>query len=285
MKVITMKKHLCKAGYTEYADLIESQAQRCVRFSLIPTYDSEMAVGQTKLGGSPDLPVRTPWPLRGDRPLTFLAQINLRDLNPYSICRTLPSEGILYFFLDMDSWSEEYDPSDRGNWRVIYHHGPQEDLERCVWPEQGLFPPRFKPCRIVFHEAMSPGWHEIPIHAFHLDEAQEDEYVHVIYEFPDGKAHQVLGQPGRIESLEYELQLQCQAISHGLVLGADGRPLDKDRVRELAPGAADWRLLLQLDSDEGAGMDWGDSMISFWIRERDLQDRNFSEVWEIDVWF
>jgi uncharacterized protein YwqG len=285
MKVITMKKHLCKAGYAEYADLIESQAQRCVRFSLIPRDDREIAVEQTKLGGSPVLPVRTPWPLRGDRPLTFLAQINLRDLNPYPICRTLPSEGILYFFLDMDSWSEEYDPSDRENWRVIFHDGPLEELERRVLPERELSPPRFNPCWLVPHEALSPGWYEKPIQAFHLDEAQEDEYVHIIYEFPDEKAHQVLGRPGRIENLEYELQLQCQAISHGLALGADGRPLDKDRAKELAPGADDWKLLLQLDSDEGAGMDWGDSMISFWIRERDLQERNFSEVWQIDERF
>ncbi|MBM3299334.1 MAG: DUF1963 domain-containing protein [Deltaproteobacteria bacterium] len=109
--------------------------------------------------------------------------------------------------------------------------------------------------------------------------------MHTVYEFPEGKDHQLLGRPGRIENREDDFQLQCQAISHGLVLGADGTPLDKNRVRELAPGAADWKLLLQLDSDEGAGMDWGDWMISFWIRERDLQERNFSEAWMIEEWF
>ena len=103
--------------------------------------------------------------------------------------------------------------------------------------------------------------------------------------FPTGRLTRCLDDQGASRIGKTDFQLQCQAISHGLVLGADGTPLDKNRLRELAPGAADWKLLLQLDSDEGAGMDWGDSMISFWIREKDLQDHSFSEAWMIEEWF
>lgn len=286
MKIKDLRAHIQAAGIDpKYADVIESQAQRCVRFDAIPTDENELPLGCSKLGGSPDLPIGVTWPLHGDRRLPFVGQFNAHDFNRFSFCEDLPSDGILYFFLNMDSWVEEHDSSGRGNCRVLYHPGPLKDFGRLDLPERGSTPPRFNPCRIVFHEALSQGWHEIPIHAFHLDEAQEDEYVHIVYEFPDGKAHQVLGRPGRIENLEDELQLQCQVISHGLALGADGRPLDKNKAKELAPGAADWKLLLQLDSDEGAEMDWGDSMLSFWIRKRDLRDRNFSEVWMIEEWF
>jgi len=286
MKIKDLRAHFQAAGLDpKYADDIELRVPRCVRFKLISSVEREIAVGQTKFGGSPDLPPSIPWPQKRNRPMAFAGQFNGRDFNQFSFCDDLPSEGLLYFFVGSDLWSEHYDPSDRQNCRVIYHPGPQEKLERRVLPEQGLTPPRFNTCRIVFYEALSPGWYEEPIQAFHLDEAQEDEYVHSIYEFPDEKAHQVLGRPGRIENLEHGLQLQCQAVSHGLALGADGRPLDKNKVKELAPGAADWKLLLQLDSDEAAGMDWGDSMISFWIRERDLRDRNFTEVWMIEEYF
>ena len=286
MKIKDLRAHIRAAGLDpKFADVIESQAQRPVRFKLIPSDEHEIAVGETKLGGAPDLPPDIPWPEQRDCPLVFVGQFKAHDFNQFSFCKDLPSEGFLYVFIGSELWAEGYDPSDRGNWRVIYYSGPQEALDRRVLPERGLTPPQFNPCRIVLHEALSPGWYEEPIRAFHLDEAQEDEYVHIIYEFPDDKAHQVLGRPGRIENREDDFQLQCQAISHGLVLGADGRPIDKNRAKELAPGAAEWRLLLQLDSDDGAGMDWGDSMLSFWIRERDLRDRNFSEVWMIEEWF
>jgi uncharacterized protein YwqG len=40
--------------------------------------------------------------------------------------------------------------------------------------------------------------------------------------------------------------------------------------------------LLQLDSDEEAGMMWGDrGMLYFWIPEEALAPRRFGEVWTI----
>lgn len=286
MNIKEMRARLEDAGFDpRYADATEALAQPCLRFDTIPTDESELALGCSKLGGFPDLPVGVPWPFHGDRPLVFLGQFNAHDFSQFSFCKDLPPEGILYFFLDMDLWAEGYDPSDRGNWRVIYHLGPPEELERCVPPEHGPTTAVFIPCRIVLHEALSPGWDKIPCHALVLDVIREDEYQGFIDRLPDEKNHQVLGRPGRIEDLQYLMQLECQFLSHCVSLDQDRKPVDEARAREVAPGALDWRLLLQLDSDKGTGMDWGDSMLSFWIRERDLQDRNFSEVWMIEEWF
>lgn len=46
-------------------------------------------------------------------------------------------------------------------------------------------------------------------------------------------------------------------------------------------GAEDWQLLLQIDSDEeNLGAMWGDcGRVYFWIRQQDLQKRDFSNVW------
>ena len=45
-------------------------------------------------------------------------------------------------------------------------------------------------------------------------------------------------------------------------------------------GAADWRLLLQLDSDDGVDFMWGDAgVLYFWIREADARAMRFDRVW------
>ena len=51
----------------------------------------------------------------------------------------------------------------------------------------------------------------------------------------------------------------------------------------LLPGAAQWQLLLQVDSDEeGTGFMWGDmGRIYYWIRESDLRERRFDRSWLI----
>jgi len=54
------------------------------------------------------------------------------------------------------------------------------------------------------------------------------------------------------------------------------------RRRELEPGAHDWTLLLQIDSDDNAKMMWGDAgMLYVWIRRQDLASREFDKAWTI----
>ncbi|MDP3853118.1 DUF1963 domain-containing protein, partial [Phenylobacterium sp.] len=54
------------------------------------------------------------------------------------------------------------------------------------------------------------------------------------------------------------------------------------RLGQRGGDLADWRLLLQLDTDDEAGMMWGDvGSLYFWIRERDARIGDFSKVWMI----
>jgi uncharacterized protein YwqG len=48
----------------------------------------------------------------------------------------------------------------------------------------------------------------------------------------------------------------------------------------LSKGQLDWQLLFQVDSDDQAGMRWGDAgMLYYWIRKADLKKEDFSNAW------
>lgn len=78
------------------------------------------------------------------------------------------------------------------------------------------------------------------------------------------------------------MQLECQLASNGLFVG-NSSGYDDPRRPALEPGAKDWLLLLQIDSDEeNLSTMWGDAgRVYFWIRQQDLQKRDFSNVWLI----
>ena len=67
--------------------------------------------------------------------------------------------------------------------------------------------------------------------------------------------------------------------TEGHFLGERGHTNTPERK---SSSAADWRLLLQLDTDNDAGMMWGDTgVLYFWIREQDARAKDFSKVWVI----
>ncbi|HVP71666.1 MAG TPA: YwqG family protein, partial [Gemmatimonadaceae bacterium] len=91
-----------------------------------------------------------------------------------------------------------------------------------------------------------------------------------------GTAHQVLGHAIPVQG---DMQVECQLVTNGLYCG-DPSGYGDPRAAALRPGARDWRLLFQLDSDEGAGLMWGDvGRLYFWMREQDLSDGRFDRAW------
>ncbi len=83
------------------APLLEEFSSPCVSFSLLPkTSDS---IGQSKLGGRPDLPDQFAWPADKGRPLqNFLLQINFADTALFDETNPLPESGLLSFFYDLE---------------------------------------------------------------------------------------------------------------------------------------------------------------------------------------
>jgi len=95
----------------------------------------------------------------------------------------------------------------------------------------------------------------------------------------DRPKHDLLGHPVLIQ---WPWELECQFVTNGIA--CDGSTdYDDPRAAALTPGAKDWRLLLQIDSDEaGPGWMWGDSgMLYFAIPEAALKARAFDKAWMI----
>ena len=89
-------------------------------------------------------------------------------------------------------------------------------------------------------------------------------------------SHKLLGHS---ENIQGDMELECQLVTNGLYCG-DPSGYQDPRAAALIAGAADWVLLLQIDSDEdNCGMMWGDSgRIYLWIRREDLQARRFAQA-------
>jgi hypothetical protein len=88
--------------------------------------------------------------------------------------------------------------------------------------------------------------------------------------------HRMGGYPDRLQG---DLRLEAQLVSHGLYCG-NASGYAEGKQKGLWPGAKEWELLLQIDSEEAAGMMWGDvGRIYFLIHRDDLRERRFEKIW------
>jgi uncharacterized protein YwqG len=127
-------------------------------------------------------------------------------------------------------------------------------------------------------ETTLPDPSSLEIQALDLGTSEQDDYAEMLASADEAPQHRLLGHPQVIQN---EMQTECALVTHGLYTG-DSTGYRDPRAAEFRKGAADWLLLLQIDSDDGAGMMWGDAgRLYFWIRRQDLADRRFDQAWLI----
>ena len=233
----------------------------------------------SRLGGQPLLPPGIEWPHWNDEPLAFLAQLDLRDLHA-AVPSFLPAAGFLYFFYDQKQSIWGFDPNDAGGWRVLYVEGDARTFELRPAPAGIADECRYRPRPVAAHRIGSlPDLQRLPDAAELSDTESEAYYDLRQQDFGNEPRHQVLGFPSPVQN--DDMELECQLAANGVPVGNASGYRDA-RVKALQAGAADWRLLLQLDSDDDAGWMWGDvGMLYFWVREEDARRRDFSRVWMV----
>lgn len=235
----------------------------------IQTKPQATAWHQSKFGGLPYLPKGTELPKDASgAAMRLLAQINFEELP--LVLEDLPEKGILQFFLspDADGMGLDFDDqTNQSNFRMVFYEEPVPadglvtDFSFLEEPKEDDFPP-YKESALSFivdQDAVSntDRTFEAIFKGIDYEEVVKVEgnqsiiFWQMYAEHFSGEGHKIGGYPffAQVDLRENE------------------RYTDYDV------------LLLQVDTDEEAGITWGDTGVgNFFISKENLKKRKFSDV-------
>lgn len=276
-----------------HRDLI-SLVSPSIRLGTRRVHDDELEIGASRIGGTPDVPpgfewphwmpskrrddkYGQPWVPDGPAPLGFIAQIDLSSTP--QVDAALPSTGWLYFFYDRFCEPWGFDPEDRGCCRVAYVDCHRSQLTRAKSPadldEEHVAYPSAVAAKV---ELTLPEY----LPDLEYGTAEYEAYRGIVDELIAAQGvmhHRLLGHAQPVQN---PMELECQLASNGVYCGGASH-FQEAQAKALEPGAVDWRLFLQIDTDDdGPGWMWGDvGRIYYWIKKQDLTTRRFDDVWLI----
>jgi hypothetical protein len=190
----------------------------------------------------------------------------------------LPESGLLAYFYDTISYPSGHQPSEAGRWairlsRQVTHIAP---------------PPKDPPANRAFRqvslsavgELTIPGLRTSAIERIGLTDAEEDAYVAVREQLAKERGsetiHRVLGWP---DEIQHDPASYVQVPANGFD-GLDPNVVKRDDVQRLLAERSVWQLMLQVDTDDAAGMLWGDGgRLYFMMREVDSRGGNWGKAW------
>ena len=252
----------------------------CTRLTAAAEGDAA-APAAAALGGDPLLPDGMAWPeWPGHGPLSFVASVDCAALPRAGVTASFPESGTLLFFYfdgqvdDAESVVFADDPETWAGARVLY-------IPAGTAVSSAPVPCELEPydrVELVATVDLSAQelWHPQSLQALATEgtpsDLPDDQPAHVrtfldaIHELRGHVGHQIGGHAIAVQNpVEYE-------IAHA-VLGGNGVAWDDPRMDAEAQR---WVLLAQFDSENAAGMMWGDCGTLYWlIRPEDLAARRF----------
>jgi uncharacterized protein YwqG len=247
-----------------------------ISVDVVSVNEKDLSLGQSKIGGYPDLPKTLKWPQWNNEYLSFLAQLNMSEIKHFDTDNILPARGFLYFFYckDCDIWGLEV--KDKGNWRVLYHEETL-NLRRIPYPGDEAEFSSFSPCALRFEEKLNLP----PISSIFLENVFSPieimRYNQLIKDVSNMMLDEtkILGYPDAIQS---EMEQSCELLYYEL----NEESIDKNDpgIQQIFKDAVRWKLLMQFTSNDMVDMMWGDEgKLYFFIRDNDLKNKNFLHVW------
>jgi uncharacterized protein YwqG len=265
------------AGLSRLLKDLDFVAKPSIRLYTTPVDESTLGVGTSKIGGLPDLPSGVIWPEWQDLPQSFIAQIHLDEVHRYDVNGVLPEHGMLWFFYDARQDTFGADPADRGGWRVFFRDDDLTSLQRSLPPTKLPTDSQFHACSLRFASEITLSQQpQLEMPNCDWTQEEQEKYEQLLSTFPNPADRALphnclLGNPDTIQD---DMRLQCQLVSHGVTDETNAH------AAELSKGAMDWQLLLQIDSDEHAGMRWANNgMLYYWIQRTDLSAHRFDTTW------
>lgn len=285
------QQQILEAGLAKHWPVLSGLVRHSIRLHTTAANESELRIGLTKIGGQPDLPKGMEWPTETivttktegfwifkkevthetKMPLSFIAQVNFAETREYDRDGLLPQSGILYVFYaaEQDAWG--FSPLDTENFRIIFQEDMRVPLAKRDFPEELVDYARYEAVSVQFESEYSlPSDH--PSYRDFTD--SETDLLYDFLEKPED--NRMLGYANEIQgSMEWD----CELVRHGLDVRKSAIYQSPEALA-LQANAKDWILLLQIDSIDAAGMQWGDAgRLYFWIKRDDLTRRDFSKCW------
>lgn len=222
-------------------DYFDRLAQRAVYLLPKRVDERKLELGVTKLGGHPELPAKTTWPRVEGEPLTFVAQINLREVAPLLPKGVLPPSGLLSFFLTND---------------------PNGAAGYCEHARVIYTPSRAKLVR-----------HEVPDDFVDVIFQAASVKLHATLSLPSPSNRHVTKLLKGDKLSRYQNQVFDTPPGLPQLLGFRCHGYDAEEP-------ASSQMLLQLTGDDQTEMEFGDvEFLSFFIHEKKLAEREFGKVW------
>lgn len=281
MNIEELKNKLDTNGLGKYFDKLQPLLRNTIRLFQKETDENDIAIGQTKIGGRPDLPTEISWVTETNnekqetvtKPLSFIAQINLSETSSFDEDNLLPKTGLLYFFYSAEQGVWGFDYLDKNKFKIIYWNGDQSELKRIDFPSDLQDYSCFKPCSVEIKSEISLPSNGHEVYEDFVD-GEDDKFWEEVYN--DENVNKLLGYSDNIQN---EMELECELVTNGLYCG-DSTGYNDPKAKGLEPNAKNWRLLLQIDSNEENEMMWGDSgRLYFWIKKEDLLNKTFDKSW------
>lgn len=263
---------------TDWFEAARPVLRPAIQLDLESVDDATLPVGRSKFGGLPDLPPDMDWPQDGGRAMALVAQINFAEVQASAPTADLPADGLLWLFYEIERSVWGYDPADASGFAVRYAELAPTDLQRRPRPDNLPEAGDFSAATLRFTPTVNVPDYPSELVDYEMD-GDENDRLWGWREETDATINKLLGHSDNVQNPQ---ELECQLVSHGLYCG-DASGYEDPRRAELEPGVADWRLLLQIDSNEDAcDMMWGDcGRLYVWIRDADLQARRFDRCWLI----
>ncbi len=275
-----------KYDLVEYSELIEKHAEGHISMTTAGE-DKYETVGNSRIGGVPDLPPTISWQRTDAGYMSFVAQINLSEILKLPLS-PLPKSGLLYFFYGnypMGLADEQHS--------VLYYDGDFSQLKKAEQPPMEEFSSEsnwavYKPCQVtmkdsfslpdgrysareVFGQEMDINSEKFTLIADNWYPLVEDLTESQDQEFPEWKMSKILGKP---HFLHEGLMSKAQLVREGKPSNSLYKNIsDKSEVEK-------WVILLELSSHQEADMLWWDvGLLDFVIHSDDLSKLDFTKTY------
>lgn len=205
------------------------------------------AAGASRMGGLPDLPVGTAWPVFDGRPLNFIAQVDLGELPAVPGHEVMPGAGRLLFFFAVDDALFEpagAGPDDRA--RVVY-------VPPGVEAQEASPPPTVVP--YMARTVVAVSRLTLPSPSPSITALGLDHYEMQAYTAAWERSLEMKGTP---PTHRYHDQL----LGHARPIQEDPRMTPDDQSK-------DWTLLLAVHDDASICLDLADAGALYFMIPRD----------------